>query len=144
MNDIFDNFCFQCIPYASRTLFSKCLARALIGLFPTNFSAFQNNNFQSRNVFENVCKTAAIQFRSRWLKCYFWICCARYCNAPSQWEATLQCNIISHWLGADTKWFLVMWKGVYVWVVLTPGKQCYVLNGLFHPKVFHLHSLRMR
>ena len=24
---------------------------------------------------------------------------------PSQWEMTLQCNVISHWLGAFTKWF---------------------------------------
>ena len=24
--------------------------------------------------------------------------------APSQWETTLQCNVISHWLGAFTKW----------------------------------------
>ena len=26
--------------------------------------------------------------------------------APSQWEATLQCNVIPHWLGACTKWSL--------------------------------------
>ena len=26
--------------------------------------------------------------------------------APSQWEATLQCNGVSHWLGANTKWSL--------------------------------------
>ena len=26
--------------------------------------------------------------------------------APSQWETTLQCNIISHWLSAYTKWSL--------------------------------------
>ena len=26
---------------------------------------------------------------------------------PSQWEMTLQCNIISHWLGAYTKWSLI-------------------------------------
>ena len=25
-------------------------------------------------------------------------------NAPSQWEMTLHCNIISHWLGTYTKW----------------------------------------
>ena len=24
--------------------------------------------------------------------------------APSQWETTLQCNIVSHWLGTCTKW----------------------------------------
>ena len=26
--------------------------------------------------------------------------------APSQWETTLQCNVVSHWLGAYTKWSL--------------------------------------
>ena len=26
--------------------------------------------------------------------------------APSQWDTTLQCNLISQWLGAYTKWFL--------------------------------------
>ena len=26
--------------------------------------------------------------------------------APSQWEATLQCNVVSHWLGACTEWSL--------------------------------------
>ena len=25
---------------------------------------------------------------------------------PSQWEATLQCNVVSHWLGTCTKWSL--------------------------------------
>ena len=26
--------------------------------------------------------------------------------APSQWETTLHCNVVSHWLGAHTKWSL--------------------------------------
>ena len=26
--------------------------------------------------------------------------------APSQWETTLHCNVVSHWLGAYTKWSL--------------------------------------
>ena len=26
--------------------------------------------------------------------------------APSQWETTLQCNVVGQWLGAYTKWFL--------------------------------------
>ena len=26
--------------------------------------------------------------------------------APSQWETTLQCNVVSHWLGAFTTWSL--------------------------------------
>ena len=29
--------------------------------------------------------------------------------APSQWEMTLQCNVISHWLGAPTKLSLLPW-----------------------------------
>ena len=29
-------------------------------------------------------------------------------HAPSQWEATLQCNVVSHWLGACTGWSLLM------------------------------------
>ena len=26
--------------------------------------------------------------------------------APGQWETTLQCNVVSHWLGTFTKWSL--------------------------------------
>ena len=26
--------------------------------------------------------------------------------ASSLWEMTLQCNVVSHWLGASTKWSL--------------------------------------
>ena len=29
-----------------------------------------------------------------------------FVNGPSQWETTLHCNIVSHWLGAYTKWSL--------------------------------------
>ena len=29
-----------------------------------------------------------------------------FVNAPSQWETTLHCNVVSHWLGAFTKWSL--------------------------------------
>ena len=27
-----------------------------------------------------------------------------FVNAPSQWETTLHCNVVSHWLGAFIKW----------------------------------------
>ena len=30
----------------------------------------------------------------------------QFLYAPSQWETTLQCNVVSHWLGAYTKWSL--------------------------------------
>ena len=29
---------------------------------------------------------------------------------PSQWETTLHCNVVSHWLGAYTKWSLPRWQ----------------------------------
>ena len=31
--------------------------------------------------------------------------------APSQWETTLQCNVVSHWLGACTEWSCWMKAG---------------------------------
>ena len=31
----------------------------------------------------------------------------RFVNAPSQWETMLQCNAVSHWLDAFTKWSLI-------------------------------------
>ena len=34
-------------------------------------------------------------------------------HAPSQWETTLHCNVVSHWFGTYTKWPL-----------LGPGKDC--------------------
>ena len=30
----------------------------------------------------------------------------RFVYATSQWEMTLQCNVISHWMGTHTKWSL--------------------------------------
>ena len=37
--------------------------------------------------------------RRRWLRCR-----DQLVYAPSQWEMTLQCNVVSHWLGILTKW----------------------------------------
>ena len=34
--------------------------------------------------------------------------------APNQWETTLQCNVVSHWLGASTERSLMMWATVYL------------------------------
>ena len=36
-------------------------------------------------------------------------------HAPSQWETTLQCNVVSHWLGAYIKWSLI-WRTNVIWV----------------------------
>ena len=40
-----------------------------------------------------------------------------FVSAPSQWETTLHCNVVSHWLGAYTKWFL--WHNFFLnrWVL---------------------------
>ena len=39
--------------------------------------------------------------------------------APSQWEKTLHCNIATHWLGAYTKWSLVM---PFHWLLYLPWR----------------------
>ena len=48
-----------------------------------------------------------------------WNCDPEFCcrdhfvYAPSQWQIMLQCNVISHWLGAYTEWtlLLLLWYG---------------------------------
>ena len=35
------------------------------------------------------------------------LCRDHFVCAPSQWEMTLRCNVVSHWLGAHMKWFPV-------------------------------------
>ena len=30
------------------------------------------------------------------------------CDVPIQWETTLHCNVVSHWMGAYAKWSLVI------------------------------------
>ena len=37
-----------------------------------------------------------------------WLCRDNFLYAPSQWETTLQCNVVSHWLSAYTKWSPIM------------------------------------
>ena len=39
-----------------------------------------------------------------------YVCRDHFVNAPNQWETTLHCNVVSHWLGAYTKWPLCMLK----------------------------------
>ena len=35
----------------------------------------------------------------------------RFVYAPSQWEMPLECNVVSHWLGAYMKWSLLdIWQ----------------------------------
>ena len=51
-----------------------------------------------------------------------------FVNAPNQWETTLQCNVVSHWLGAYTKWPLL-------------SMPCYVHKN--SPLGDHYHVARM-
>ena len=37
-----------------------------------------------------------------------WLCRDNFLYAPSQWETTLQYNVVSHWLSAYTKWSPIM------------------------------------
>ena len=41
---------------------------------------------------------------SLYIQALLWYHRDHFVNAPSQWEMTLHCNVISHWLGAYTKW----------------------------------------
>ena len=50
--------------------------------------------------------------------CFVVFCCGlasvkfrdHFVNAPSQWEMTLHCNIVFHWIGAFTKWSLKLYR----------------------------------
>ena len=72
---------------------------------------------------------------------------------PSQWEATLQCNVVSHWLGAFTKWSLKSWEFLYLerWSlywnraqVTFPGYGCQFLSywTYFRKPRKHFSTLR--
>ena len=55
-------------------------------------------------------------------------------NAPSQWETTLQCNVVSHWLGAFTKWSLT-WFIITGYYIITWHSDKYMPQiGLWFPK----------
>ena len=51
-------------------------------------------------------------------------CRGPFVYAPSQWKTTLQCNVVSHWLDAYTKWSLEVITiyydtYLYYWVIST-------------------------
>ena len=51
--------------------------------------------------------------------------------APSQWETTLQCNVVSHWLSAYTKWPLNRAKSMLVKSLEYGGYLCFMtLSGI--------------
>ena len=60
--------------------------------------------------------------------------CVPWCSsmyAPSQWEMALQCNAISHWLGAYTEWslFLSVRSLAFRAVSLVHRSPCMVNSG---------------
>ena len=48
-----------------------------------------------------------------------------FVNASSQWETMLHCNIVSHWLGTCTKWFL----SLYGLALSHPQPWCIEIQG---------------
>ena len=54
--------------------------------------------------FQNSWSRASDDFEKRWG--LIMIADAHFVSAPSQWKMTLQCNVVSHWLAAYTKWSL--------------------------------------
>ena len=65
-----------------------------------------------QNIYENgVCKhqpfCSVLNVYEYGAKSCLWMTIYLVC-APSQWETMLQCNIVSHWLGAFTKWSLLV------------------------------------
>ena len=55
-------------------------------------------------------KTALGQMLLRWQALWGII----LCYVPSQWETTLHCNIVSHWLGAYTKRSPALWSDIII------------------------------
>ena len=43
---------------------------------------------------------------ARWSVTTYTLARDHFVYVPSQWETMLQCNVVSHWLGACTKWSL--------------------------------------
>ena len=73
--------------------------------------------------------------------------------APSKWETTLQCNVVSHWLCVYTKWSLAShWLGAYTkWSLhwspnihnpISRYPQCRLINLIMHTN-FILYKLIM-
>ena len=50
-------------------------------------------------------------------------------NAASQWQATLQCNVVSHWLSTFTIWSLFL-----IWSIFHLYHHCTVMESPFYPR----------
>ena len=61
-----------------------------------------------------------------------------FAYAASQWETTLQCNVVSHWLGAYSKWYL-NWKNSHQRKsVVIVFKSCQPMMTSSNGNIFHV------
>ena len=69
----------------------------------------------------NLKKSCVTLYSAPWRLIKYGHCREHFVHAPSQWETTLQCNVVSHWLSAFTKLSLV--QGYFqtrLWPTLGP------------------------
>ena len=57
-----------------------------------------------------------------------------FVNVPSQWETTLQCNVVSHWLGAFTKCSLELPVPSQCWEMIERANIFYASWNIFSTK----------
>ena len=69
-------------------------------------------------------------------------------NVLSQWETTLHCNVVSHWLGAYTQWFLCWLHDMEpfssiqaFYEGIDPRCKGIVITNFYVSFVFNLHML---
>ena len=73
-----------------------------------------------------------------------WSCRDHFVYAPSQWEMTLQCNVVSQWLGAYIKWSLkvgvlyCIYLGIFYWAKLPTNFD--KLSNFYH-RIFNIDKI---
>ena len=60
---------------------------------------------------------------------------------PNQWQTTLQCNVVSYWLGTYTKWSLFRWALLSDTVCAIPNLTMGNMDRLCEEKYFDKHAL---
>ena len=107
-----------------RTFHLWCLCIKTRCLFPLLLSKLANK--QQSNTLVRAYKQFTTSFHP-----LFSIYFHRDFHAPSQWEVTLHCNVASHWLGASTKWSLVL---------LLVTKSSVSINNWYHITCVQKHN----
>ena len=87
---------------------NKCYPCAILGLHITNIET--TTHFLFGTTYRVWCELN-VPVSEEILWCYD----DHFVYAPSQWETTLQCNVVSRWLGVHTKWSLVIVILTMVW-----------------------------